>query len=208
MSRAAGFPSDLRPRLQQNGAVLLSPSHVAFMTTGSISCVWWPTRLTVLGPSAIRIDMRVNGRVSALWQRRRRFPDRREDRPADRRCPATGDPSARVQGAPARRQRRAAVEPHGRRAGHQSVRSSPPARIPLSRSIPPPRDGPHWIRYRCFPTVAMRSSPLAAARGRGHVRRNDSRRVVPPAGRRLPRSARGAVARRPSRAASPTRSGS
>ena len=47
-----------------NRAMLLSPSQVAFMTTGSVSCAWWPTRLTVLGPSAIRIDMRVNGAVS------------------------------------------------------------------------------------------------------------------------------------------------
>ena len=45
--------------------MLLSPSRVVFMTTGSVSCAWWPKRLTVLGPSAIRIDMRVNGRVSA-----------------------------------------------------------------------------------------------------------------------------------------------
>jgi hypothetical protein len=34
------------------------------MTSGSVSCAWWPARLTVLRPSAIRIDMRVNGRVA------------------------------------------------------------------------------------------------------------------------------------------------
>lgn len=35
------------------------------MTSGSSTCAWWPRRLTVLGPSSIRIDMRVNGVVSA-----------------------------------------------------------------------------------------------------------------------------------------------
>jgi hypothetical protein len=51
-------------RLERKGAVLLSPSKVAFMTSGGVSCAWWPKRLTVLGPSAIRIDMRVNGDTS------------------------------------------------------------------------------------------------------------------------------------------------
>jgi hypothetical protein len=72
--QSTGFPNDLRPRLRGNGAVFLSPSRVAFMTTGSISCVWWPTRLMVLRPSAIRIDMRVNGRVSACGSGAVGFP--------------------------------------------------------------------------------------------------------------------------------------
>jgi len=54
--------------------VLLAPSSVAFMTTGSVSCAWWPARLTVLGPNAIRIDMRVNGRVSACGSGAVGFP--------------------------------------------------------------------------------------------------------------------------------------
>jgi hypothetical protein len=62
--QSSGVPSAVRVRLRGNRAVLLSPSRVAFMTTGSVSCAWWPARLTVLRPSAIRIDMRVNGRVS------------------------------------------------------------------------------------------------------------------------------------------------
>lgn len=51
-------------QLQGDRALLLSPSKLAFMTTGGTSCVWWPKRLTVLGPSVIRIDMRVNGDTS------------------------------------------------------------------------------------------------------------------------------------------------
>ena len=62
--QSTGVPSAVRARLSGNRAVLLSPSRVAFMTTGSISCAWWPARLAVLSPNAIRIDMRVNGRVS------------------------------------------------------------------------------------------------------------------------------------------------
>jgi hypothetical protein len=62
--RASGIPTAALPRMRGNRAVLLAPSSVAFMTSGSITCAWWPARLTVLDPSAIRIDMRVNGRVS------------------------------------------------------------------------------------------------------------------------------------------------
>ena len=51
-------------RLERDGALLLPPSRVAFITTGSVSCAWWPARLAVLGRSSIRIDMRVNGQVS------------------------------------------------------------------------------------------------------------------------------------------------
>jgi hypothetical protein len=50
--------------LQGSGALRLAPSQVAFMTTGSVTCAWWPARLTVLNPTAIQIDMRVNGAVS------------------------------------------------------------------------------------------------------------------------------------------------
>ena len=64
----------MRSRLRGHGAVLLSPSRVAFMTTGSVNCAWWPKRLTVLGPSAIRIDMRVNGRVSTCGSGAVSFP--------------------------------------------------------------------------------------------------------------------------------------
>ena len=35
--------------LQADDAVLLLPSQVAFLTSGGISCVWLPKRLTVLG---------------------------------------------------------------------------------------------------------------------------------------------------------------
>jgi hypothetical protein len=38
---------------------LISPTQLAFMTTGSTGCLWLPTRLTVLSPTAIRIDMRI-----------------------------------------------------------------------------------------------------------------------------------------------------
>ena len=51
------------PNIQGNGAMLLASSQLAFTTTGSESCVWWPVRVTTLGPSSIRIDMRVNGRI-------------------------------------------------------------------------------------------------------------------------------------------------
>ena len=51
-------------KLTRDEAMLLSPTRVAFMTTGSSSCVWWPVRLTALDASTIRIDMRVNGRIA------------------------------------------------------------------------------------------------------------------------------------------------
>ena len=51
-------------QFRHNSAVLLSPTRVAFTTSGTVSCAWLPTRLTVLGPSAIRVDMRVNGDVA------------------------------------------------------------------------------------------------------------------------------------------------
>ena len=78
-------------------AVLLSPSQVAFLTSGGTSCAWWPARLTVLGPSAIRSTCASTER-DRLWQRRGRVPDRREDPPADCRSLPTGDRPAGVQG--------------------------------------------------------------------------------------------------------------
>jgi hypothetical protein len=62
--QSSGIPSADVRGLQADEAVLLSPSKVAFLTSGSIRCVWWPARLTVLGPSEIRVDMRVNGSVT------------------------------------------------------------------------------------------------------------------------------------------------
>jgi len=62
--RSIQLPRAKLRQLQGDGALLLSPSQVAFMTTGGIRCAWWPKRFTVVGPSAIRIDMRVNGDVS------------------------------------------------------------------------------------------------------------------------------------------------
>jgi len=59
-----GIPRAALSGLRRSRAVLFSPSSVAFMTTGTESCAWLPARLTVLDPSTIRIDMRVNGRVS------------------------------------------------------------------------------------------------------------------------------------------------
>ena len=41
-----------------SGGRLISPTQLAFMTTGSTWCLWLPTRLTVLSRTAIRIDMR------------------------------------------------------------------------------------------------------------------------------------------------------
>lgn len=41
------------------GVRLISATQVAFMTWGSSGCPWWPTRLTVLSPRTIRIDMRI-----------------------------------------------------------------------------------------------------------------------------------------------------
>ena len=51
------------PSVEGDAALLLASSRVVFNTTGSSSCVWLPTRLTVLDSSSIRIDMRVNGQV-------------------------------------------------------------------------------------------------------------------------------------------------
>jgi hypothetical protein len=62
--RSTGIPSAEFAKLKGNRAMLLPPSWVAFMTTGSVTCAWWPARLTIFGRSEIRIDMRVNGRVS------------------------------------------------------------------------------------------------------------------------------------------------
>jgi hypothetical protein len=42
------------------GGRLISSTLLAFMTTGSSNCLWLPTRLTVLSPTVIRIDMRVH----------------------------------------------------------------------------------------------------------------------------------------------------
>lgn len=59
-----GIPRSAVRGMQGNRAVLIAPSSVAFGTKGTVSCAWWPTRLTVLGPTTIRIDMRVNGIVA------------------------------------------------------------------------------------------------------------------------------------------------
>ena len=58
--QTTGLPNNLGV----DDVVLLAPSRVVFVTTGSSSCVWLPTRLTVLDPSTVRLDMRVDGRVS------------------------------------------------------------------------------------------------------------------------------------------------
>jgi hypothetical protein len=62
--RSIEIPSVELEKLRRKGALLLSPSSVVFTTSGTVSCAWWPARLTVLGSSSIRIDMRVNGSVS------------------------------------------------------------------------------------------------------------------------------------------------
>jgi hypothetical protein len=48
------------------GGELISPTQLAFRTTGSSGCLWLPARLTILSPSAIRIDMRVPHRRFCL----------------------------------------------------------------------------------------------------------------------------------------------
>src|SRR5690349_6539417 len=63
--RSSGLPKAPLHGLRADNAVLLSPSQVAFLTSGTGSCVWWPKRLTVVNLSEIRIDMRVNGRVTS-----------------------------------------------------------------------------------------------------------------------------------------------
>jgi hypothetical protein len=40
------------------GGKLISPTQLAFTTSGSTGCLWLPARLTVLSQTAIRIDMR------------------------------------------------------------------------------------------------------------------------------------------------------
>ena len=62
--QTSGLPPAAVRGLKADEAVLLPPSQVAFITSGGISCVWLPKRLTVLGPSEIRVDMRVNGSVT------------------------------------------------------------------------------------------------------------------------------------------------
>ena len=52
------------PSVKGDAALLLASSRVVFNTTGSSSCVWLPTRLTVLDSSSIRIDMHVDGLVA------------------------------------------------------------------------------------------------------------------------------------------------
>jgi hypothetical protein len=69
--QTSGLPN---VKLSGDEAMLLAPAQVVFITTGSISCVWWPARLTVLGPSTIRIDMRVNGRVATCPAGAAAFP--------------------------------------------------------------------------------------------------------------------------------------
>jgi hypothetical protein len=59
----SGLPGAELSALRAHGAIFSSPTEVAFMTTGTTSCVWLPVRLVVLGSSSIRFDMRVNGDV-------------------------------------------------------------------------------------------------------------------------------------------------
>ena len=61
-------------KISHGGAVLLSASRLAFVTTGTVSCVWLPSRLTVLGPSSIRLDMRVDGDVASCGSGGAGFP--------------------------------------------------------------------------------------------------------------------------------------
>jgi hypothetical protein len=72
--RSTGLPRSTGRRVRGNRAVLLSPSSVAFRTTATISCAWWPARLTAVGPSSIRVDMRVNGVVSRCGSGALGFP--------------------------------------------------------------------------------------------------------------------------------------
>ena len=51
-------PSDQLRHLSGTGGRLISATQLAFATTGSTGCLWLPTRLTVLSPTAIRLDMR------------------------------------------------------------------------------------------------------------------------------------------------------
>ncbi len=68
-----GLPS-AAGQLKGNRIALLSASSVGFMTSATVSCAWWPRRLTVLSPSSIRIDMRVNGDVSSCGSGATAFP--------------------------------------------------------------------------------------------------------------------------------------
>jgi hypothetical protein len=61
-AQTSGLPN---VKIGPNGAVLLSRSRLVFIAGGSVRCAWLPARLTVLGPSSIRIDMRVNGDVAS-----------------------------------------------------------------------------------------------------------------------------------------------
>jgi hypothetical protein len=72
--QSSGLPNARVGRLHGNDAMLLSPSQVAFLTSGSVNCAWWPARLTVLGPSEIEIDMRVNGQVTTCGSGAVAFP--------------------------------------------------------------------------------------------------------------------------------------
>ena len=69
-----GIPSRVVPLLRGGRAALIAPSSVAFLTSATVSCAWWPKRLAVLDASAIRIDMRVNGRVSTCGSGATAFP--------------------------------------------------------------------------------------------------------------------------------------
>jgi len=62
--QSTGIPPNIAARVRGSRAVLLPPSSVAFQTSATVNCAWWPARLTVLGPSSVRVDMRVNGVVS------------------------------------------------------------------------------------------------------------------------------------------------
>jgi hypothetical protein len=69
--QSSGLPN---VKLSADKAVLLAPARVEFLTTGSSSCVWWPARLTIVGPSSIRIDMRINGHVATCPAGASAFP--------------------------------------------------------------------------------------------------------------------------------------
>jgi hypothetical protein len=43
----------------KGGAGFISRDKLAFMTSGSNNCYWWPTRVTILSRHAVRVDMRM-----------------------------------------------------------------------------------------------------------------------------------------------------
>jgi len=51
-------PSAKLRHLPGTGGTLISPTQLAFGTTGSSNCLWLPSRLTVVNSNTIQIDMR------------------------------------------------------------------------------------------------------------------------------------------------------